>query len=115
MAPPPVITEPVREIRNEWTWRGNPYPVRSPELWSSAWQKPDGELALLFVNVHDESRRWTVRFDPTAYGLPADAGLTVQRLGPQGPVGAANQFRGTFELTVELEAVEAAVFLVSAP
>ncbi len=68
MARPPTLTGDIPQVTADWAWSGE-WPITDTALQRGAWKSRDGRLALIFVNVTDQTLSATLEFDAEAYGF----------------------------------------------
>jgi len=112
MAPPARLTGNDEKVTVDWKWRGNPLLVTTPPVLSTAWRTEDGRIAIPMVNITQQEQTVTLQFDPAAYGMAADAQVTVQRIGPE-TTGEAGRQRGAFAQPVRLAPLETCALIIT--
>ena len=102
MARPPKLIGPIPSVRADWQWSGEWW-VTTDAVLTGAWRLPgEGKLALLFVNVSDETVTADFKFDGQAYGLASSKlRLGVIRGGEDAKKAGETPLR--FERTITFE------------
>ena len=72
----------------------------------STWQNPSGSPGIVTVNWTTQSGLWDAYFEPTLYGINAQAGFRVHRVNSNGtetplPPGNPLTFTGPINITYE--------------
>jgi hypothetical protein len=107
MAAPPTFAQPLGRLETPWRQWGNTLIViHTPDLWATTWRLEDGRLMMPLVNLPKQDRTVTLQFDPTVYGLKAQAKLKIERVTATG-VTETNAQQGKFALPVKLGPAEA--------
>ncbi len=111
MAPPPVFAEPIGTLETPWrSWGRTLISIHTPSLWATTWRLQDGRLMMPLVNLPKQDRSFTLQFDPTVYGLKANAKLKIERLSADGVVETVTE-QGKFALPVKLGPAEATALM----
>ncbi|MHB8995615.1 MAG: DUF6259 domain-containing protein [Armatimonadota bacterium] len=106
MAAPPQFVEKIPTMSSGWRqWTASAVELHTPELWATTWRLENGQLLIPLVNLPKEERTYTLRFDPAAYGLKANAKVKVERLTANGVTETVAK-QGRFNLPVKLGAAE---------
>ncbi len=101
MARPPALKGNIPTVTADWQWWGKRL-VTTPAILSGAWRAKDRRLALIFVNVSDESQEAQLEFDAGEYGLQSSQFLLVSARTESGAAKAAREGK-RFERRIKLK------------
>lgn len=110
MLAPPVLEGNDTMVHADWHRSG--LSATTPAVLATAWGLADGRVLVPLVNCLQDAQTVTLAFDPRDHGLAADAGFTVQRLGPEATADLG-AWQGATRHEIGLAGLEAAALVLT--
>ena len=81
---------------------------KAPAVLASAWQAPDGAIAIVLANVSDKPQRFCLIFDKARYPIPEGSSITVRDVTGERITGHVTEY--PISIQVELKPADARIY-----